>query len=191
MSRVVATAGCSRRAEQHMIGILAAKDCHEGADVIDDVSKWMSFDDTVAHVEATQKCYENLAIKLLQQAADSRKVRTRTVQCSSPWTVSGDIWSENKDRRDIEFWREDVLTLWPENQKDATRPPTPKSRSAIRNGILWAIDELWADGKITVKAKVRNMKIMELLRSHEIIGEHDDVTRTIQRVLKAEREAHK
>jgi hypothetical protein len=174
-----------------MIGILAAKYCHEGADVIDDVSKWMSFHDTVAYVEAMQKCYENLAIRLLQQAADSRKIRTRTVQSSSPWIVSGDTWSENKDRRDVEFWREDVLTLWPESQEDATRSPTPKSGSAIRNGIRSAKHELWPDNKITVKAKVRNKEINKWLRSYGIIGEHDDVTRTIQRVLQAEREAHK
>jgi hypothetical protein len=159
--------------------------------VIDDGSKWMSFHDAVAHVEATQKCYEDLAIRLLQQAADRQKIRTRTVQYSSPWIVSGDTWSENKDRRDVEFWRQDVLKLWPERKEGTTRSPTPKSESAIRNGIRSAKHELWPDNKITDKAKVRNEKINEWLKSNGIIRQHDDATRTIQRVLQAEREAHK
>ena len=45
-----------------MIRILAAKYCDEGADVIDNVSKWMSFHDTLKYVEATLKCCEVLAI---------------------------------------------------------------------------------------------------------------------------------
>jgi len=157
--------------------------------MIDDCSDWMSFHDAVAYVEATQQCYENLAIELLRQAAHGLKIRTRTVQSSPRWVVSGSRYYPD-DGIDLEFCREDVLKLWPKRQKDAPRSRPPESRSAIWNGIRTAIHELWPNG-ITVKAKDRNIRIHEWLKSHEIIRQHNDVTRTIQRVLRAAREARK
>jgi hypothetical protein len=84
--------------------------------VIDDCSEWMSFHDALAHVEATQKCYQELAIRLLQQAADSLKIRSRTVQGSPRWVESGGNYYLDKGI-DLQFCREDVLKHWPEQQR--------------------------------------------------------------------------
>ena len=81
--------------------------------MIDNVSKWMSFHDTLKYVEATQKCFEDIAIRLLQQAARDLKIGTRDVQSSPQWVVSGDRYYED-DGRDLQFCREDVLKLWPQ-----------------------------------------------------------------------------
>jgi hypothetical protein len=88
--------------------------------VIDDCSDWMSFHDAVAHVEARQQCYEDLAIELLRQAAHGLKIRTRLVQSSPRWVLSGDKYYED-NARDLQFCREDVLKLWPE-QHCRTKP---------------------------------------------------------------------
>jgi hypothetical protein len=92
-----------------------------GANLIDDCSDWMSFHDALAHVEATQKCYQEAAIRLLQQAADSLEIRSRTVQGLPRWVVSGDKYYED-DGRDLQFYRKDVLKLWPEQQMEAAAP---------------------------------------------------------------------
>jgi hypothetical protein len=157
--------------------------------VIDDSSKWMSFHDAVAYVEATQQCYEELAIELLRQATHSLKIRSQTVQSSPRWVKSGDKYYVD-DGKDLEFCRKDVLEFWSTSQKVATRSTPPQSRAARWNGILSAIHEIWPDG-INVRAKDRNREINEWLRFRGIIGKHDDVTRTIQRVLRTERDAHK
>jgi hypothetical protein len=84
--------------------------------MIDDRSEWISFHDALAHVEATQKCYEALAIKLLQQAADGQKIRSRTILSSPKWVQSGAHFYSD-DGTDLQFYREDVVKLWPDQQK--------------------------------------------------------------------------
>ena len=158
--------------------------------MIDDSSKWVSFHNAVAYVEATQQCHEELAIELLRQATHSLKIRTRTVQSSLRWVISGDKRYLD-DGKDLEFCHKDVLELWPTRQEVATRPTPPKSKGAVWNGILAAIDEIGRNVIITLRAKDRNRKINDWLKSRGIIGQHDDATRTIQRVLRAERDAHK
>ena len=102
--------------------------------MIDDCSDWMSFDDALAHVEATQNCYQELAIRLLQEAADSLKIRSRTVQGSPRWVETGDkYYSDNGI--DLQFRREDVLKHWPEQQKEAAAPRRSRSGAKSRRRI--------------------------------------------------------
>ena len=106
--------------------------------VIDDCSDWMSFDDALAHVEATQNCYQELAVRLLQKAADSLKIRSRTVQGSPRWNKSDDkYYSDNGI--DLQFRREDDLKHWPEQQKEAAAPrrSTPGLASTGRPARGW------------------------------------------------------
>ena len=184
---------CSRRlrhqAEWHMIGRDACSEVRpRGADVIDDCSDWMSFHDALAHVEATQKCYEELAIKLLQQATYSLKIRSRTVQSAPRWVQAGDIvYSDNG--KDLEFCREDLLKLWPEQQKGAATSRRPRIGSgAISDGVRLAIDSLWPDGVPEgLRAKERNEQVRQWLKDHNK-SIPSDLSKAVQRALKRARD---
>lgn len=151
----------------------------------DDNSEWMSFHDAVAYVEEAQKCYEELAIRLLKQSVDRQEVASRTVDASG-WIVSGDVYYPNNGK-DLEFWREDVHRRFAKVLSDATRSSSSSARNetAVRKGICTAILELGTNLR-NVSAKERNQQIHGWLRSKKIIGEHHCVTRSIQRVLKAD-----
>ena len=148
-----------------MIGILAAKYCDEGADVIDNVSKWMSFHDTLAYVEATK---EDIAIRLLQQAAHDLKIGTRVVQSPPRWVVSGDKYCED-DGRDLQFCREDVLKLWPQQEKEAAAPSRSRiGGGAISVGVRLALDALWPDGVPEgLRAKDRDTQVVQWLKDNK------------------------
>lgn len=167
--------------------------------MIDKDSDWISVDAAVAYVEATQQCYREKAIDLVRQAAENLKLRSRTVP-SSGWAVSNiagvDVYHSDGGKR-VEVWRKDVLELWPEHQKDAMLPAPPKigPNSAqkrdkpISDGIRLAINDLWPGGITAgLRAKERDNKILEWLkRNGKSIPAN--ISRAIQRVLKAERDA--
>jgi hypothetical protein len=150
--------------------------------VIDDCSDWMSFDAALAHVEATQNCYEERAIRLLQEAADSLKISSRTVQGSPGWVVSGDKYYKD-DGRDIQFCREDVLKLWPEQQKKAAAPR--RSRSGAKTvAVELALDALYPGGVPEgVTAKERNDLVRQWLTDHRK-SIPSDIAKAVQRALK-------
>jgi hypothetical protein len=150
--------------------------------VIDDCSDWMSFDDALAHVEATQNCYQELAIRLLQEAADSLKIRSRTVQGSPRWVVSGDkYYSDNGI--DLQFCREDVLKHWPEQQKEAAAPR--RSRSGAKAvAVESALDALYPGGVPEgLTAKERNQQVLQRLRDQRK-SIPSDIAKAVQRALK-------
>jgi hypothetical protein len=107
--------------------------------MIDEDTDWISLDAAVAHVEATQQCYREKAVALVQQAASNLKLRSRTVR-SSPRRIVSDIAGEERYHSDggkrVEVRRQDVLELWPESQKDATRSALANigSNTAQRRG---------------------------------------------------------
>jgi len=153
--------------------------------VIDDCSDWMSFHDALAHVEATQKCYEELASRLLKQAADSRKVKSRTFQGPPAWDIlPGDIYIPN-DGRDLQFCREDVLRLWPEQQKEVTASTRSRIKSGANSmGVRSALDALWPGGVPEgLRAKDRNKAVHKWLKDNNksIPG---DIAKAVQRALK-------
>jgi hypothetical protein len=139
----------------------------------------MSFHDALAYVEARRQCYEDLAIDLLRQAAHDLKIRTRVVQSSPRWVVSGDKYYED-DGRDLQFCREDVLELWPQQQKEAAA----LRRGANSVALDLALDDLW-HGKVPegLRAKERNEQVLQWLKDHNktIPG---DLPKAIQRALK-------
>jgi hypothetical protein len=142
----------------------------------------MSFHDALAHVEATQKCYQELAIRLLQQAADNLKIRSRTIQGSPRWVVSGDNYYLDKGI-DLQFCREDVLKHWPEQQKEAAAPR--RSRSGANSVALdLAPHALW-HGKVPegLRAKERNKQVLQWLKDHNKSIPRDP-PKAIQRALK-------
>jgi hypothetical protein len=106
----------------------------------------------------------------------------------------------HSDRRPrVEVCRQDLLELWPQSQKHATRSTLANigSNVAQRRGqlisdaILMAINELWPGGiPADLMAKERDVQIIEWLKNK---GKKttENTSRTIQRVLKKEREAHK
>jgi hypothetical protein len=170
--------------------------------MIDEDSDWISFAAAVAHVEATQQCYREKAIDLVRQAADNLKLKSRTVKSSPKWIVSykagKQIFHSDYGQR-IEVCRQNVLELWPERQKDATRPAPSKIGSntqrrgqPISDGVRSAIKDLWPGGIPTdLMAKERDEQIIQRLKYHKKKNISKNISRTIQRVLKAEREAHK
>jgi hypothetical protein len=162
----------------------------ELADMDDDDSKWMSLAAAAAHVETTQQCYREKAIDLIRQAADNLKLRSRTTPPSwiESTTAAGDEIAYYGTT--VEFYRKHVLELWPEGQKDATRSSPRKSGSALQNGIRSAIADIGPDRINTMRTKDLYDKIHERLIAQGIITKFEDVSRTIQRVLKADREAH-
>ena len=161
-----------------------------GIDVIKESSDWLSFHDTLAYVEATLECHEGLAITSLQQAAEGRKIRTRTVRSSLRWVKSGDKYSSD-DGNDIEFNRKDVIAFFAKAKNYASPPPHNKAKK-MANHVKSALDALYPDGEITDSGQVLGNKIHEWLRSHGRIGRNaGSVTRTIQRVLSERRNALK
>src|SRR5271168_2873888 len=95
--------------------------------MIDEESDWISIDAAVAYVEATLQCYREKAASLVRQAVDDLKLRSRTVESSSPgWLEDrlGRIYSDGGQRTEV--WHPDVIELWPGRQKDATRPTSAK-----------------------------------------------------------------
>jgi hypothetical protein len=150
--------------------------------VIDDCSDWMSFDDALAHVEATQNCYQELAIRLLQEAADSLKIRSRTVQGSPRWVESGDkYYSDN--RIDLQFCREDVLKHWPEQQKEAAAP-RPSRSGAKRVAVELALVALYPGGVPKgLIAKERNQQVLQWLTDQRKSIPRD-IAKAVQRALK-------
>jgi hypothetical protein len=131
--------------------------------VVDDCSDWMSFHDALAHVEATLNCYRGLAIRLLREAADSLKIRSRTVQGSPRWVVSGDKYYED-DGTDLQFRREDVLKFCQEQQKEAATAKRPKS-GAKTAAVKLALDALYPGGVPEgLTAKERNRQVLQWLK---------------------------
>lgn len=162
----------------------------KGANVIDDCSDWMSFHDAIVHVEATQKCYEGLAIKLLQQAADTLEIRSRTVADSPAWVVSGDKRYLN-DGKDLQFSREDVFKKWSE-RKDAA---TAKRRSRRGTGVFshsmdLAVKDLWPDGiPEGLTAKDQDEQVRQwLIRNNKSVPA--DIAKARQRALNRARSLH-
>ena len=153
--------------------------------MIDDCSDWMSFHDALAHVEATQKCYEELASRLLKQAADSRKVKSRTFQGPPAWDIlPGGIFIPN-DGRDIQFWREDVLRLWPKQQKETTASTRSRIKSgAVSTGVGLALEALWPSGVPEgLRGKERNKLVHEWLKDNNKSIPRD-IAKAVQRALK-------
>jgi hypothetical protein len=169
----------------------------------DEDSNWIRLDAAVAHVEAMQKCYREMAFDLVKQAVKNGNLRSRTVNSSPRWIVSKNMagadryYSDHGER--VEVYRKDVLELWPEHQNDATRPAPPeigsnatqKRSKPISDAIRLAINDLW-HGEIPagLRAKERDNQILDWLkRNGKSIPEN--ISRAVQRVLKADREAHK
>jgi hypothetical protein len=170
--------------------------------MIDEESDWISFEDAVTHVEATQQCYRGKAVELVRQAATDLKLGSRTVASSPRWIESviagAKVYHSDFGQR-VEVFRQDVLTLWPERQKGATRSAPAKigSTAALRRnqpisaGVRMAIDQIWPDGiPSDLLAKERDEQIIEWLEEKNK-KTSKNISRTIQRVLKKEREAHK
>jgi hypothetical protein len=161
--------------------------------MIDEDPDWISLDAAVALGETTLQCYRERAVELMRQAVDNLKVKSRTVKSSPRWIVSevagAEIFHSDGGKR-VEVCRKDVVEFCSELRTTATRSFPPKSKSALWNNVTSAIADLWPDEEITVRAKDRNKKIHDWLRFHGIIGKFEDVSRTIQRVLKAKREGH-
>jgi hypothetical protein len=152
--------------------------------VIDDCSDWMSFHDALAHVETTQKCYQELAIKLLLQATDNLKIRSRTFQGSPRWVVSGDKYYSD-DGRDLQFCREDVLRLWPEQQNEVTASTRSRIKSgAISVGVSLALHALWPSGvPAGLRAKDRDKAVHKWLKDHNK-SIPSNLPKAVQRALK-------
>lgn len=162
--------------------------------MIDEESDWLSVDAAVALVETTLLCYREKAVDLVRQAVNNLKVKSKTVNSSPRWLVSDMAGMEvihSDGGKRVEVCRKDVVEFCLELQHSAKRSSPRKSKSALSNNVTSAIADLWPDKKITVGAKVRNDKIHEWLISRGIIGKSQDVTRTIQRVLREQRNGHR
>lgn len=162
--------------------------------MIDEESDWLSVDAAVALVETTLQCYREKAVDLVQQAVKNLKVKSKTINSSPRWLVSDMAGMEvihSDGGKRVEVCRKDVVEFCLELQH-AAKPSSPrKSKSALSNNVTLAIADLWLDKKITEGAKLRNDKIHEWLISRGIISKSRDVTRTIQRVLREQRNGHK
>jgi hypothetical protein len=164
--------------------------------MIDKESDWISLDTAVAHVEAKLECYHEKAVDLVRQAVNNLKVKSKTVNSSPTWNVSviagQEIFHSDGGNR-VEVYRQDVLELWPERQKDATRSAPAKigptaaqrRRQPISDGVRSAINELWPGGiPADLMAKERNEQIIEWLKGKNK-KTSKNLPRTIQRVLKS------
>jgi|SRR5208282_2205942 len=171
--------------------------------MIDEDSDWISFEDAVAYVEATQQCHREKAVELVRQPASDLKLRSRTVESSPRWiesVIAGvKVYHSDFGKR-VEVCRQDLLELWPERQKGATRlapakiGPTAAQRrhQPISDGVRTAINEIWPGGiPCDLLAKERDEQIIEWLKEKKQKNISGNLSRTIQRVLKKEREAHK
>jgi hypothetical protein len=165
--------------------------------MMDKDSDWISLDAAVAHVEATQQCYREKAVELVKQAAYNLKLKSRTVDSSPKWIVSDIAGSKAyhlDGGRRVEFCRQDVLELWSESQKDATRSAPAKigSNAAQRRGlsddVKSAIKALWPGGiPADLMAKERDQQIAEWLKKEK--GRKNisaNISRTIQRAIREE-----
>lgn len=155
---------------------------------------WISFHAAVAYAEATLQCYQEKAASLVRHAVNDRKLRSRTVESSSPgWLEDrlGRIYSDGGQR--IEVLRRDLLELWPERQIEAKIGSNAKQRhpQPISDGVRSAISDLWPGGIPThLMAKERDEQIKKWLQdNNKKISVN--ISRTIQRVLEAKRNAHK
>jgi hypothetical protein len=167
--------------------------------MLDEDSDWISLDAAVAYVEATQQCHREKAVDFVRQAVNNLKLKSRTVNSSPRWIVSDiagvEAFHSDGGKR-VEVCRRDVLELWPERQKNTTRPALPGSNAAqrrhkpISDGIRLAIMDLWS-GEIPagLKAKERDNQILAWLKRNQR-STSTNISRAVQRVLKAEREAH-
>jgi hypothetical protein len=148
---------------------------------------WISFDEAVAYVEAKKQCYREKAIDLLGQAADSFKVRTRTVNSSPRWVgseIAGRSVFHSDGGQRIEFHRKDLVALC----ESKSTPPKGRSRP-ISDGIRLAINALWPDGiPAGVRAKVRDTQILQWLKRNDK-SISTNISRAVERVLKKPRDA--
>jgi hypothetical protein len=169
----------------------------------DEGSDWILFEDAVAYVEATQQCHREKAVELVRQAASNLKLRSRTVESSPTWiesVIAGvQVYHSDFGKR-VEVCRQDLLELWPERQKDATQSASAKIGSTARqrrhqpisDGVRSAINEIWPGGiPCDLLAKERDEQIIEWLKAKNKKNIAGNLSRTIQRVLKKEREDHK
>ena len=171
--------------------------------MIDEDSDWISFDrrGRLRGSDATMLSREGGRIGTAG-GVNNLKVKSKTVNSSPRWIVSSiagqEIFHSDGGNR-VEVCRQDVLELWPERQKDATRSAPAKigptaaqrRRQPISDGVRSAINELWP-GEIPadLMAKERDEQIIEWLKGKNKKNSKN-LPRTIQRVLKSEREAHK
>ena len=171
----------------------------EVAVMVDEESDWISLEDAVTYVEETQQCYREKADELVRQAVDNLKLKSRTVNSSPRWieVAGAEVYYSDRGIR-IEVWRKGLLELFPKRQNDAPQSAPHETGSAqrrfqpISDAVDSAIKELWPEGiPNLLRAKDRNNKIREWLRSRGIIRNSEDVTRTIQKVLRVQRNAHK
>jgi len=145
--------------------------------MIDEGSDWISFGDAVAYVEATQQCHQEKAVELVRQAANNLKLRSRTVESSPRWiesVIAGVQVYHSDFGKGVEVCRQDLLELWPERQKDATRSASAKIGSTARqrrhqpisDGVRSAIKEIWPGGiPCDLLAKDRDEQIIEWLKA--------------------------
>jgi hypothetical protein len=145
----------------------------------DQEQDWMLLYDVVDHVAGTQNCYRERAVKLVQDALDSLKVKSRTVdrpQALVRSFIRGSEIFHEPPGEVIEVWREDVLRLWPDVTDAQSAPPAtqksserPKSLGPKMKGVLSAIRTLWPDGiPAGLTATDRNNKIMSFLEEREL-----------------------
>ena len=162
----------------------------EVADMIDEASDWISVDASVALVETTLQCHRRKAVDLVRLAVNNLKVKSKTVNSTPEWVVlevagKEEFYSDRGER--IEVCRKDVVGFCLELQHTATRSSPRKRQSALWNNVTLAIADLWSGKEITERPKDRNDNIHKWLISRGIIAKTEDITRTIQRVIKKQR----
>jgi|ERR1700688_3462328 len=138
----------------------------------DDETDWMPYPAVIAHVEATQHCHRERAVRLVREAIDGR-VTSRTVSDSSYYTESqlpgGEEIIFSSYGVGIEMWREHVLREWPEHSDPPAAQPASDARRTrprpIEEGVVQAILDLWPNGiPGNLKAKERNRRIIVRLK---------------------------
>jgi hypothetical protein len=162
----------------------------EVADMTDEASDWISVDASVALVETTLQCHRRKAVDLVRLAVNNLKVKSKTVNSTPEWVVlevagKEEFYSDRGER--IEVCRKDVVGFCLELQHTATRSSPRKRQSALWNNVTLAIADLWSGKEITERPKDRNDNIHKWLISRGIIAKTEDITRTIQRVIKKQR----
>ncbi len=170
--------------------------------MIDEDSDWISRDAAVAYVQATLHCYREKALELVRKAVNNLKVKSRTVHSSPKWLVSviaGQEAFHSDLGESIEVCRKDVVEFCLELRQAGTRSAPPKIGSnaarrrdqPISDGIRLAIKNLWPGGiPAGLRAKERDKKILAWLKDNEK-SFPEDISHAVQRVLKADRGAHK
>jgi hypothetical protein len=141
----------------------------------DDESDWMPYAAVITHVEATQHCHRERAVRLVREAIDGLRVKSRTVG-DSPYYVESllpggvEIFFSSYGVG-IEVWRGDVLREWPEHSDRLSAQPASKAgrmrRRPIEEGVVQAILDLWPNGiPENQKAKERNRRIIARLKEN-------------------------